>query len=111
MKHILILLLAFYSCGFVVMTPESRAELIRASIRWRREVVSHYDTSSLHAFLKECIAKNPQIDGVQLSRIPVGAKFEKETTFRSVLGAGCLSQRTPRLTRLNFALSMSREDG
>jgi hypothetical protein len=75
MRTTWVLLAALLSFGFIVETPESRKEREQQHQLWRKQFQRAYDLKALHTFLAEQIAATPQIEGVDLSKSRLAARW------------------------------------
>lgn len=77
MKAVLLIFMALLTCGFVIETPESRRDAVRAGKRWRTEVKAKFDFPALHQFLVKTVAETKQFEGIDLT----AARLEPKLKF------------------------------
>jgi len=75
MRKLFVLILALASCGFAVLTPESRRKLSRERRNWHSCVSRRFDSTALHSFLVGEMLKVQQFNGVDLKHIRIGSTF------------------------------------
>ena len=67
MKAVFLLLVAVFTCGFIIETPESRREAARAERRWKKDVKAKFDFAALREFLVKTISETKQFEGIDLT--------------------------------------------
>ena len=71
MHRLILICCAVLCCGFTIVTPEMARDREALCAQIRR----HYGEKKLTAFVRDVIAKHPQVDGAKLADSKIGKKW------------------------------------
>ena len=81
MKHLLVILLAAVSLGFMIDTPESIREREKENRAWKKGITKAYDLKALHAFLEAQIRVLAVVDGVDLRHFKIDEQWKFDENY------------------------------
>ena len=69
---------AIVTSGFIVETPETRAEAAKCNAEWRASIAKNYDLPALRLFLISTIKERPIVDNVDLRKATIADAWRLE---------------------------------